>query len=514
VRTLKTTLAFLLALAAVALPSPVSAAEPTIEHATVTNPNDGTVIAITVFKPVKAGPARRAPVVLHSHGWGGSRSTSGFGEFMDAGMGVVSIDQRGHGESGGEANVQDPDLEAEDISAVIDYVAKLNWVAHDVDRRGRAIPNDPVLGAIGGSYGGGYQTITALDETAETGRTRFNALAPEITWYDLPHSLAPNKVTRTVWNVALYAVGAANVPTWIHEAFAWGATTGQWPDGTVLGEPVPGVPDLDSVFHEHSPVAFVERGVRINVPVMYRQGISDNLFNLNQGLDIFNKALTPQARKHSYFVGYNGGHVLPNVLPMGTAAGDDACSPKGDFTALTIKFFKRVFSRSSTAGLMPARYNLTTVDGERCLRMNSIGRGVTVPVEGPAGDVIAVSGPGAPLHLEVAQGPITVSGVATLKGVRTALGVDARAFLGLSIGTSPADAVVLTNNLMPMRVALPVQDEAFSLDLTGVSVVVPEGQSLFLTLSPVSDLFVGHGSKVPAGWVLSDLQLRLPAPGK
>ena len=64
---------------------------------------------------------------------------------------------------------------------------------------------------------------------------------------------------------------------------------------------------------------------------------------------------------------------------------------------------------------------------------------------------------------------------------------------------------------MPMRSALPVVDETFDLDLTGVSVFVPEGQTLYLTISPLSDLFFGHGSKVPVGWMLSDLQIRLPA---
>ena len=63
-------------------------------------------------------------------------------------------------------------------------------------KRQKPIADDPVLGAIGGSYGGGYQTITALTELSETGRTRFDALAPEITWYDLPEALAPQGVVR------------------------------------------------------------------------------------------------------------------------------------------------------------------------------------------------------------------------------------------------------------------------------------------------------------------------------
>ena len=129
-------------------------------------------------------------MILHSHGWAGSRSTSGMAAWTDAGFGVLSFDQRGHGETGGEANVEDPDLEGQDVSSVIDDVATLDWVLLDG-------PGDPVLGAIGGSYGGGYQTIGALTEVRDTGSTRFNALAPEITWNDLPRCLAPNGVPRT-----------------------------------------------------------------------------------------------------------------------------------------------------------------------------------------------------------------------------------------------------------------------------------------------------------------------------
>jgi pimeloyl-ACP methyl ester carboxylesterase len=524
VRTLKVMLSLALLVALAAFPSAASASPApahSVSNHSVSNP-DGTVIHFTVFKPGRATSARRAPVVLHSHGWGGSRSTAIGGvieDFLNAGMGVLSFDQRGHGESTGQAHVQDPTRETEDVKLLIDFIAKLPWVAHDRDARGRSIANDPVLGAVGGSYGGGYQTMTALDEIADEGRTRFNALAPEITWYDLPNSLAPNKVVRTAWNAVLYAAGAANVPQYIHEAFAWGATSGQWPDGTVLDRPVPGIPNIDEEFHKHSPVAFVEKGIRINVPVMFRQGITDNLFNLNQGLSIFNKALTPAARAKSYFVGYNGGHALPNVLPAGTGGGTiategDACSGPSEFSGLTIRFFQKVFAGTSTRGLLPSRYNLTTADDSSCVRGNRFTASRAMSVQGPAGDVVAVSGAGAPLQLEVASGPMTVAGIAKLKGTVTAAGLDGRAFFGLAVGSTPADARVVANNLIPMRHALPVTGEAFELELTGVSVVVPEGQHLYLTIAPMSDLFFGHGSKAPTGWVLSDLQLTLPGLAK
>lgn len=494
--------------------SPAAQAERghSVKHASVEGHGD-TKIAISIFKPAAAA-STEVPVILHSHGWGGSRAQTidKVEPFLDAGFGVVSIDQRGHGESSGQANVQDPTKETEDIKAVIDAVARLDWVRHNTDSLGNPIENDPVLGAIGGSYGGGYQTMTALDEIADEGRTRFDALAPEITWFDLPESLAPQKVVRTTWNVALYGVGARMVPRYIHEAFAWGSATGQWPDGTLYGERVAGAPDLDSEFHKHSPIAFVEKGIQIDVPVLLRQGTSDNLFNLNQGLKIFDEAVTDEARGQSYFVGYNGGHALPNALPAGTAAGDDVCSPNG-FTGLTIAFYKRIFSNTSTDGLLPARYNFTTADGDRCVSLNRIPSAEKIEVELlDSRTLTTTSGGGAPIHVPVAEGPITVTGIPELAGKVTTTGLDGRVFFGLSIGSTPADALVIQNNLMPLRQVLPATDKRFGIELPGVAVEVPEGKTLFLTISPVSDMYFGHGSRMPAALILKEMTLTLPGP--
>lgn len=490
-----------------------AAAEPKVEDQTVEG-EGGVKIAITVFRPPGASTLDRVPVVLHSHGWAGSRETTVSDlvkPYLDAGWGVVSIDQRGHGDSEGQANVQDPTLETEDMKNVIDHIATFDWVL--LDR-----PGDPVLGAVGASYGGGYQTMTALDEIADEGRTRFNALAPQITWFDLPESLAPQKVVRTAWNVVLYAAGSSMVPNYIHEAFAWGSATGQWPDGTLYGQSVDGAPDLDSEFHKHSPRAFVEKGIQIDIPVLLRQGTTDNLFNLNQGLDIFEKAVTKKAQKQSYFVAYNGGHALPNAAPPGEpvaaelGGGTDACSKGGDFATTTVEFFERVFAGASTKGVLPARYNMTGLDGTSCVRTDSLkSRDLKVDPLG-TGTVATTAGGGAPINLPVVAGGLTVTGVPTLKGTVASAGLDNRAFLGLSVGTTPADARVIQNNLMPLRQLLPTTGDEFKIELPGVAVEVPKGQSLFLTISPVSDMYFGHASRTPGALVLSDLKLTLPQP--
>ena len=178
-------------------------------------------------------------MILHSHGWGGSRTSSrpAFKTELDRGYGVVSIDQRGHGDSGGQANVEDPDFEGQDMISVIDHVAGLDWVAKD---KGTSAANDPVLFAMGGSYGGGYQFVAAFTELRDIGYTRLNALAPEITWYNLSRVARAVEGRRAPPGCRCSTPPARRCcPDYIHQSFAFGATTGQWPDGTVPGAAEP-----------------------------------------------------------------------------------------------------------------------------------------------------------------------------------------------------------------------------------------------------------------------------------
>ncbi|MBW3619311.1 MAG: CocE/NonD family hydrolase [Actinobacteria bacterium] len=515
----------------------VCSEHPAPQETTVTSRADGIAIDITVFRPCGATASSPVPVILHSHGWGGAKSTSGFGSELDAAFGVVSITQRGHGETGGQANTQNPELEAQDIKSVIDFVAALDWVRKDVDGEGVTIADDPVLFAMGGSYGGGYQTITALTEIRESGRTRFNALAPEITWYDLPRSLAPSGVARSLWNSVLYAAGVARIDMHpiIHQGFAWGSTTGQWPDGTVLGQPDPSgsVPDLDTFFHEHSPVAFVEQGHRIDVPVLWRQGSNDTLFPLNEGLDNFAYALTDEARQRSVFVSFNGGHTLPSAYPSlrndPALGGSDVCSVDG-FGALRLEFFRDVArgvddpSRTLMArhrGL--SRYNLMTDDGAGCIRLDALperdtfelGQDIDNPAQPIDNGWMSTSGVGAATQVEIEglAGPATVAGIPVLRGNVATIGVDQRMLFGISVGTSMADAQLVHAQVMPLRVVTPSPDISvpFELELGGITVTLAEGEKLFLTVTPVSEQFYSHGSVRTPGWMgFTDLAVDLP----
>ncbi len=261
----------------------------------------------------------------------------------------------------------------------------------------------------------------------------------------------------------------------------------------------------------------MKRGIQINIPILIRQGASDNLFDLNEGLNIFHKALTDKARKESFFVSYNGGHAFPNAAPPGEpvdvqlGTGVDACT---DFTETTIEFFSRVFNDDSTKSVLPSRYNLTALDSTTCIRTDHLGQAKPIAVDPVgAGALVTTAGGGAPLQIEVAKGPLTLGGVPTLSGKVTSAALDGRAFFGLAVGTTPADARVIQNNLLPLRCALPVVDSAFDIELPGVAAKIAEGQNLYLTVTPVSDMFFGHASRTPGALVLTGLKLTLPTPG-
>lgn len=456
-------------------------------------------ICYTLFKPAGADARHQVPMVLHSHGWGGSRTTtaSSFQPFLDAGYGVLSFDQRGFGQDGGKARVENPAYEGKDVEKLVDLISKLDWVIQDAK-------GDPRLGSIGGSYGGGYQFVGAFSEIADTHRQVFDAMAPEITWWDLKQSLAPQGVAKTEWDVALTAAGANALPPEVLEGLAAAAATGQWPDGTV-----PGVPNLDAFFAKNGPAWQVGQGRQIDVPVLFRQGITDELFPLEQGLQNFAKALTPKARRQSIFVGYNGGHVLPNVYPTSVQPAGDPCSTEltggKDFTALTIRFFNHVLKHEPDTLSGYGQYHLATA-GNTCTTTDSVTPTKTLPV----GTVATTEAASPPLATKIVDGPLRLAGTSYLTGTVTALGVNNRAFYALGIGTSPADVKLVQGDVLPWSSLLPVSGQAARIELPSVAVDVPKGQSLYVVAMGTDDMFAGFGSRTPGVVLIQNAKVELP----
>jgi len=268
---------------------------------------------------------------------------------------------------------------------------------------------------------------------------------------------------------------------------------------------------MQEFFRDNGPQWHVEQGRRLDIPVLFRQGASDNLFPLDQALTDYDRALTPEARAQSILVGYNGGHALPNAVPPGYATAGDACSGTlGGSAVQDWDDLQRQFLAENLQGAAPVLtghglYHLMTAEGD-CLTVDSVQADHTFSLP----DVTTTTAAGAPQAVKIADGPITVAGTPYLDALVTGLGVDSRAFFALSVGTSPADARVIQNNVLPHRETELNTPHQRSIELPSVAAEVPAGQSLFLTVSPVSDMFAGHGSRTPGAMSLEDVTVRVP----
>jgi ABC-2 type transport system ATP-binding protein len=237
---------------------------------------DGTPIVYTLHLPDGASASNPAPAILRTHGWGGTRESTpgGFSQrLLESGYAVLSWDQRGFGQSGGQVEIDDPEWEARDVSALIDVLSADSRIAKES-------PGDPVIGMSGGSYAGGIQWVTAATDR------RVDAIAPEIAWHNLLESLIPEGVVKTGWGALLYAGGQTSVVGGLAPDNPAGTQTGSYnpemhealAEGTATG-------DFDAETREF----FASKGPdfllsKVDVPAFIIQGTIDVLFPPSQGV--------------------------------------------------------------------------------------------------------------------------------------------------------------------------------------------------------------------------------------
>lgn len=214
---------------------------------------DDAAIVFEVFEPTHFDCQAMHPLILQGHGFGGSRSTeadedplSPIKPLIDAGYAVISIDQRGHGESGGTIRVMDPDFEGEDLVQIVDWAqTHLDYLKYR--------DNNLLLGGVGGSYGGGFQYLLYNVDPDR----RMDAMVPHITWHDLTYSLNPGNVTKNYWLTFLSLAGdsqtGGSMDPFLRSSLIDGILQNNFPE-----------PALD-FFHYHSPSYFSdnERGLEL-----------------------------------------------------------------------------------------------------------------------------------------------------------------------------------------------------------------------------------------------------------
>ncbi|MGW1884423.1 alpha/beta fold hydrolase [Streptomyces sp. NPDC001970] len=144
-----------------------------------------------------SGTGRR-PAVLVGHGFGGSKES--VREQAEAlardGYAVLTWSARGFGASTGRIGLNDPDHEVKDVSRLIDWLAKRPEVRLDA-------AGDPRVGVTGASYGGAISLLAAGYDQ------RVDAIAPEITYWNLADALFPDGVFKKLWAGIFFTTGSA-----------------------------------------------------------------------------------------------------------------------------------------------------------------------------------------------------------------------------------------------------------------------------------------------------------------
>jgi ABC-2 type transport system ATP-binding protein len=139
------------------------------------------------------------------------------GYAASTGFNVITWDPRGEWASGGVLQLDSPFFEGRDVASIISWAAGPGNIAQS---QVATEDGDPLIGMVGGSYGGGIQlTSAAIDP-------RIDAIVPGIAWNTLNESLYPDNTFKTVIGsellLALVAT-RARINTEIYPAIVTGA---------------------------------------------------------------------------------------------------------------------------------------------------------------------------------------------------------------------------------------------------------------------------------------------------
>ncbi|MEU2073890.1 alpha/beta fold hydrolase [Streptomyces sp. NPDC013489] len=385
----------------------------------------------------------RRPAVLLGHGFGGSKDDvrAQAEQLARDGYAVLTWSARGFGASTGEIGLNDPDHEVEDARKLIDWLAARPEVLLDK-------PGDPRVGVTGASYGGAISLLAAGHDS------RVDAIAPQITYWNLSDALFPDGVFKKLWAGIFFSAG--NQP-----GTPAGVAPGEVPPGQPTGgNPTPGrasgekgsadkapaaeeaagkpagcgrfTPELCALYERvavagkpdaaaralleaRSPSAV---GSRIKVPALLVQGQTDSLFTLAQS-DAMARTLTA-----------NGAPVAVDWISGGHDGGDRE-TERVERRIST--WFDRYLKKDTSVDTGPAfRVSRTggvdSTDGQATLRAATADRypGLTagatgIPLAGPAQTFANPAGAAPPA---VSAVPGLGGGVAGLSSLGVGLSLD------------------------------------------------------------------------------------------
>lgn len=215
----------------------------------------------------------RRPAVLLAHGFGASKANlrPQAERLARDGYAVLTWSARGFGRSTGKIGLNDPRGEVADVRRMIDWLARRPEVR--LDKAG-----DPRVGVAGGSYGGAISLLAAGYDR------RVDAIAPQITYWNLADALFPHGVFKKLWAGIFFTTGSAGTATRTPTGPPAEPGCGRFePELCRMYQRVAvhGRPDAAArkLLESRSPKAV---GDRIKVPTLLMQGQTDSLFPLDQ----------------------------------------------------------------------------------------------------------------------------------------------------------------------------------------------------------------------------------------
>ncbi len=269
---------------------------------------DGALISVNWFPKLGLTGSDTAPTILDGPGLATPGQTDPYTQYgiggltpgvslLRANYNVVSWDPRGEFASGGVLQLDNPFFEGRDVSAILNWVAGLDNSLIDA-------PNDPRVGMVGGSYGGGIQLTSAATDP------RIDAIVPGISWNSLNNSLYPSGAFKTSYASLLLlslVLSQARINNQIYLGIITGDLIG------LLSQ------TAQAVLSGSGPTSLLNQ---LKAPALLIQGTVDVLFTLQQAIDnaqtiIANPYGTPV--KMIWFCGGHGvcltndGYVNPNL---------------------------------------------------------------------------------------------------------------------------------------------------------------------------------------------------------
>ncbi|HVA07025.1 MAG TPA: alpha/beta fold hydrolase [Acidimicrobiales bacterium] len=451
---------------------------------------DGTVIRIHWFPDPSAGGAAR-PTVLMGPGWGSSGDTDtaqagiqgalSIAQLWQSGFNVLTWDPRGFGRSGGAAEVDSPNHEGRDVSAMINWVARQPGV--ELERAGV-----PRIGMVGESYGGGIQFAAAERDC------RIDAIAPTIAWHSLGTSLDKNQTPKEGWGNILAGVSASakldpEITATDHEMASTGVIDGQ------------GV----SFFEARGPAQFLSR---VKVPTLILQGTVDDLFTLDEGIANY-ETLRSQGTTVS-MAWFCGGHGVCLTDP-GTAVEVGPLSlawmqryVAGDSSAHVLKGFTFVDQDGTTYAsshypLPPGAPIVASGAGSLALKAGGGSGPPTVAANAKAANVVdsvaypVTPGPAANavnIAVPVARAAVVVGAPTLSLTYSGTAGPGTRPTRVFAQLVDPAKRIVLNNQITPVPVTLDGRTHTLTVPLESVGYTTKAGAPLELQLVATTTAYI------------------------